>query len=368
MEDLTIGQRIAVKRKELGMSQIDLGEKMGVSRQSISKWESDGALPEIDKLIALSKLFGVSVGWLLGVEHDARTEESPEHEFSDREWEIIDRLSQPRVPKWLVPLTALAAALALLASIVAGVALWDGRKHRAELRELAERIAVPMQQTVLLRDYALLAQPSGDLDECSFLFRGSPELYDPADRAELVIVQGSMELQRLPCDWDGGSYTGQFALPAENGFAAYFELTRADGTRNSTQLRDPLLSALFDARSFGEISVTWDRWSCDGETLTLEELAFVIEAPELLRDTPELWTKCDLVVLAGDRELGRVDMLNRSPYSRDANFGTHLVRFSSRIQQIPLDTDPRSSGLTLVLECELSTGHQIRQNVGAIHF
>lgn len=41
MEDLTIGQRIAAKRRESGMSQIDLGERMGVSRQSISKWEAE---------------------------------------------------------------------------------------------------------------------------------------------------------------------------------------------------------------------------------------------------------------------------------------------------------------------------------------
>ena len=65
---MTIGQRIAQKRKEQGLSQEALGERLGVSRQSIYKWESDAALPEIDKLVALAKLFGVTVGWLLGVE------------------------------------------------------------------------------------------------------------------------------------------------------------------------------------------------------------------------------------------------------------------------------------------------------------
>ena len=65
---VTIGQRIAQKRKELALSQEALGDQLGVSRQSIYKWESDTALPEIDKLIALSRLYGVSVGWLLGVE------------------------------------------------------------------------------------------------------------------------------------------------------------------------------------------------------------------------------------------------------------------------------------------------------------
>lgn len=69
---MTIGQRIAQKRKELGLSQEALGEELGVSRQSIYKWESDSALPEVEKLIALSRRFGVSVGWLLGVESESR--------------------------------------------------------------------------------------------------------------------------------------------------------------------------------------------------------------------------------------------------------------------------------------------------------
>ena len=45
-----MGQRIAYKRKELALSQEALGEALGVSRQAIYKWESDAALPEIDKL------------------------------------------------------------------------------------------------------------------------------------------------------------------------------------------------------------------------------------------------------------------------------------------------------------------------------
>ena len=70
---MTMGQRIALKRKELGLSQEGLGERLGVSRQAIYKWESDAALPEIEKLVNLSREFSVSVGWLLG-EEDERLE------------------------------------------------------------------------------------------------------------------------------------------------------------------------------------------------------------------------------------------------------------------------------------------------------
>ena len=66
--DMTVGKVIMTKRKELGLSQEALGEKLGVSRQAIYKWESDAALPEIEKLVALSRIFSVTVGELLGVE------------------------------------------------------------------------------------------------------------------------------------------------------------------------------------------------------------------------------------------------------------------------------------------------------------
>ena len=63
---MTTGQKIAARRKELELSQEALGDKLGVSRQTVYKWESDLSLPDIDKLVALSRLFQVPVGWLLG--------------------------------------------------------------------------------------------------------------------------------------------------------------------------------------------------------------------------------------------------------------------------------------------------------------
>ena len=52
-------------RKEKQISQEDLAEKLDISRQSVSKWESGAAMPEIDKIIMLSEIFGVSTDYLL---------------------------------------------------------------------------------------------------------------------------------------------------------------------------------------------------------------------------------------------------------------------------------------------------------------
>ena len=57
MEDTTIGQRIARERKRLNLSQEAFGEKMGVSRQAISKWECGDGYPDITLLPMIANYF-----------------------------------------------------------------------------------------------------------------------------------------------------------------------------------------------------------------------------------------------------------------------------------------------------------------------
>ncbi|MBD5444120.1 MAG: helix-turn-helix transcriptional regulator, partial [Lachnospiraceae bacterium] len=62
---MTLGEKIYKLRTERGLSQETFGDKLGVSRQSVSKWETDQSLPELEKIIALSEFFGVSTDYLL---------------------------------------------------------------------------------------------------------------------------------------------------------------------------------------------------------------------------------------------------------------------------------------------------------------
>ena len=62
---MTLGEKITKQRKELNYTQEQLADILGVSRQSISKWESDIAYPETEKLIELGKLFDCSMDYLL---------------------------------------------------------------------------------------------------------------------------------------------------------------------------------------------------------------------------------------------------------------------------------------------------------------
>lgn len=62
---MTLGEKIYRLRTERNLSQGDLSEKLDVSRQSISKWENGAATPDLDKIIKLSEVFGITIDELV---------------------------------------------------------------------------------------------------------------------------------------------------------------------------------------------------------------------------------------------------------------------------------------------------------------
>ncbi|MDE6133678.1 MAG: helix-turn-helix domain-containing protein, partial [Oscillospiraceae bacterium] len=68
---MILADKIIELRKKSGLSQEELAEKMNVSRQSVSKWEGAQSIPDLDKILALSKIFGVSTDYLLKDDFEA---------------------------------------------------------------------------------------------------------------------------------------------------------------------------------------------------------------------------------------------------------------------------------------------------------
>ena len=78
---MTFGERLQQLRRKAGMSQDTLAEKLEVSRQAVSKWERDEAMPETDKVIRIARLFDVSLDTLLmGKEETPEPEPRPRHQ------------------------------------------------------------------------------------------------------------------------------------------------------------------------------------------------------------------------------------------------------------------------------------------------
>lgn len=65
---MTFAEKLKSIRKRSGMSQEELAEKIGVSRQAVTKWESDAGIPDIENIIALSEFFHISIDELLSKE------------------------------------------------------------------------------------------------------------------------------------------------------------------------------------------------------------------------------------------------------------------------------------------------------------
>lgn len=63
---MTFGEKLQTLRKNSGMSQDALAEKLGVSRQAISKWELGTAMPETKNIVQLAEIFDVTIDYLLG--------------------------------------------------------------------------------------------------------------------------------------------------------------------------------------------------------------------------------------------------------------------------------------------------------------
>ena len=78
---MNLSEKISYCRKKAGMSQLDLADALGVSRQAVSKWETGESNPDVTKLPQMAALFGVTTDYLLSdepVEKNAEPSEAPE--------------------------------------------------------------------------------------------------------------------------------------------------------------------------------------------------------------------------------------------------------------------------------------------------
>ena len=112
---MTLGEKIAGLRTQRGMSQGALAEELEVSRQSVSKWETDASVPELDKLVKLSRLFEVSLDELV------IGEEPPRRDIPQPQVIVVEK-ERPRERRITVGWVLLAAAflVVLLFGLMAG--------------------------------------------------------------------------------------------------------------------------------------------------------------------------------------------------------------------------------------------------------
>ena len=85
MKKQSFGAMIAAMRKEQGMTQLELAEKMGVTDKAVSKWERDLSFPDVNSIPRLAEIFDVTVDELMQVKSDSK-----ENGKANRISEIVD--------------------------------------------------------------------------------------------------------------------------------------------------------------------------------------------------------------------------------------------------------------------------------------
>lgn len=358
MAQTTMGQRIAEERKKLGLSQEGLGEKMGVSRQAISKWESDGAVPEIDKLISLSKLFGVSMEWLLGVEPKEETSvcapEQPSPETPKPAFAI---------PGWLRRyggIAIVAAALLVLMWLMIYTANISSTEYQYQLDYLNGRISmlesrIMALETVekaagqLLAEYSFDADATEDKQQAAVVFTATPHSWQAGDQGYLSINGSGIESMEFPCRWDGSRLTAAAVLEFVDGYELCFTVEHSDGSRQMQLLSDGVLeqlrSAFVPSLSGSVSSGTW----LPGENaLKLENLSISYLRSGYGEDCPVTWQRISLVLLADGEAVVWDDHFNASTHN-DSTATTGGGSWRTVTHTIPLGDWTAQPGQTIEL-------------------
>lgn len=224
---MTLGERIATLRKEKGLSQEALGELVGVTRQAVSKWEADKALPDVNNCVAMSKVFGVSLSHLLDLEESAPTD------LNEHQLELVERMAERYATaqrnirrRWRWP------AILLVCALMVGVAwLWEWLEDMNrtidylsdELAGMKGDIVFGVGEQVqesLEAEHSLVTQFSAevivaDVLEETVTFAVSVTLKEgSADTVVSFVSRGSEDMEFVQADHTGGLYyTAEVTCP-----------------------------------------------------------------------------------------------------------------------------------------------------------
>lgn len=315
---MTTGEKIAALRREKGMSQEALGEKLGLSRQAVSKWEADQAVPTMDNLVELSRLFGVSVDTLL----------RPDEPLPDKAQDTNKRpqVLDNRLRIYFAILSAL-----LLVSVAGNVcAITRVQSLEEQLRAVQAQVqgteSTVQQETVeedALSDhdvaYDLQYDPSKTVSTTLALsLSARPKELNPDSEIPKFTIQSAGENWTCAAILEqDNSYVGRTEIPMRDAFTVYLTLT----DRESGKVRNLLLETVSGVEK--EYRLQFDyQWLdaqgdalLDGSAITSENGSTTVRG-RLQYRFYNAWSdrfraypvKCRLVLREGDTELKSMEM------------------------------------------------------------
>lgn len=254
-----IGKGIAARRKQLGLSQEELAQRLGITRQAVSRWESGTALPTVDNLVELSRELNVSVDELLQLTHaEKEAGLSAESvgllldEQAKRQAKRMRRLS------WILIAAAALLALAIVLSIVLGAQ----RTRRLEER-MMERIGDVTRQVNVMSG-SIGAQVASSVEEAL------------SQNRSLLADKGCRKVEYNPAAQTMDMHVFAYPLKMEAQQAEFYAIYSRGSQRTSAQAEqvdggfEAVISIPVEGVDDSEyVSVTvYLLWEQDGESVT----------------------------------------------------------------------------------------------------
>lgn len=179
---MSLAEKIMLFRKKAGLSQEQLAEQLSVSRQAVSKWESAQSVPDLEKIVQMSRLFGVTTDYLLKEE----LEEEPQTELQTEQTQVCRRVGMAEAKEYLslrkkvAPRNACATGLCILSPIcLILLGAWaDGGRMSENLAAaigLCTLFVLVAVAVVLLIRGAFVSKPFEFLETESFLLEHGVE-------------------------------------------------------------------------------------------------------------------------------------------------------------------------------------------------
>ena len=134
---MILADKIIMLRKKCGWSQEELAEKLNVSRQSVSKWEGAQSVPDLDKILQMSKIFGVTTDYLLKDEiEDNEMLVDEEHEEKDTRWVTVEEARAfIEVKEKTADKVAAGVSLCILSPVIMFMLIALSESHRITMSE-----------------------------------------------------------------------------------------------------------------------------------------------------------------------------------------------------------------------------------------
>ena len=315
---MTLGQRIQELRKQRGMSQEALGDALGVSRQAVSKWEGDNGIPELDTLIAMSRLFEVTVGQLLGIEEAAEqkseTVNEPEEGKEDQVEAVLRRYVEQTTKKderswisrwgWVVSAaiiltTAFIVMFAQLGSLRSTVRLLrsDLSNLQVDVSNSQSNLSGQIRNTI----YDVLAEEANplstfdweivdfDLDKQTATLRLNATMKEYAAGSKLQFCTAWQKVDdtegKTDGDWvEGPNFQSEITLPLNHNTVISIRVEDADGNIKEQVIQTPLYELhpdnfhLYARNLTTPFAITTKGFGLTTETARAEQAYIIIES------------------------------------------------------------------------------------------